>query len=112
MCVSVFSFKIDLTSRETQSAEKYVSELVSNKSIYARIDRPSNVVSFVAPKNANELLNDWCASSNTIDPGRSLTHTLTNRTSSTDSLLRIVETISHLVGKERMQHGVDEAAQS
>ena len=47
---------LDLPAAET---EKYISDLVTSKTIYARIDRPAQVVSFEKKRDADEVLNEW-----------------------------------------------------
>lgn len=47
---------LDLSPTETESQ---LSALVSNKSVYARIDRPAQVVTFQKAKKSEEVLKDW-----------------------------------------------------
>ncbi|KAG4305818.1 hypothetical protein PORY_000728 [Pneumocystis oryctolagi] len=47
---------LDLDEEET---EEYLSNLVTSGIIYARIDRPARTVSFMKPKSANVILNEW-----------------------------------------------------
>jgi len=70
---------LDLTEDET---EKYISELVTSKTVYAKIDRPARIVSFAKPKDADDVLNDW-------------SHNM-------KSLLGLLERIDHLITKEEM----------
>ncbi|GME93472.1 unnamed protein product [[Candida] boidinii] len=71
----------------TQSeVETNITKLVNEGIIFAKINRPLRVVSFVAHKSENELLNDW---SNNIN-----------------ELLDNIETIEHLINKEEMMYGV------
>jgi 26S proteasome regulatory subunit N5 len=95
-----------LLDLDVDGAEKYISELVVGKSIYARIDRPSNTVSFsgahgdvivssltgafTAPKSHNELLNEW--------------------SNSTEQLLRVVENISVRAAMRTRTHSLDRVA--
>ncbi|CCE64987.1 hypothetical protein TPHA_0J01660 [Tetrapisispora phaffii CBS 4417] len=74
---------IDLT--ETES-EKFISNMVNQGIIYAKINRPTKIVNFEKPKNSNELLNEW---SNNVD-----------------QLLEHIETIGHLITKEEIMHGL------
>lgn len=74
---------LDLTEDET---EKYISELVSAKTIYARIDRPARVISFAKPRNADDVLNEW--------------------SSNMRSLLGKLDTIGHLITKEEMMANI------
>lgn len=66
--------------------EKQLCEMVCKKQVYARVDRPSGIISFTPPKSANELLNDW----------------------STDisALLNLLEGSCHLIHKENMVHKI------
>jgi 26S proteasome regulatory subunit N5 len=70
---------LDLTDEET---EKYISELVTSKTVYAKIDRPAQVVSFAKPRDADDILNEW-------------SHNM-------KSLLGHLERIDHLITKEEM----------
>lgn len=42
-----------------EEAESYLSKLVTQKTVYARIDRPSRIVDFKEPRDSNEVLNEW-----------------------------------------------------
>lgn len=70
---------LDLTEDET---EKYISELVTAKTVYAKIDRPARVVSFAKSRGADDILNEW-------------SHNM-------KSLLGLLERIDHLITKEEM----------
>ncbi|OAQ98547.1 hypothetical protein LLEC1_05228 [Akanthomyces lecanii] len=70
---------LDLTEDET---EKYISDLVTSKTVYARIDRPARIVSFSKPRDADDVLNEW-------------SHNM-------KSLLGLLERIDHLITKEEM----------
>ncbi|PHH90824.1 hypothetical protein CDD83_2578 [Cordyceps sp. RAO-2017] len=70
---------LDLTEDET---EKYISQLVTSKTVYAKIDRPARVVSFAKPRDADDVLNEW-------------SHNM-------KSLLGLLERIDHLITKEEM----------
>lgn len=70
---------LDLTDDET---EKYISELVTSKTIYAKIDRPARIVNFAKPRDADDILNDWSYDMK--------------------SLLNLLERIDHLITKEEM----------
>jgi 26S proteasome regulatory subunit N5 len=62
--------------------EREVSFMVSDGSIYAKIDRPKDIVRFAAPKTPEAVLSDWG--------------------SDIDNLLHLVETTTHLIYKENM----------
>lgn len=70
---------LDLTEEET---EKYLSELVTAKTVYAKIDRPAGVVSFERKRDADDVLNEWSGNMK--------------------SLLGLLERIDHLITKEEM----------
>lgn len=70
---------LDLSEDET---EKYISELVTAKTIYAKIDRPARIVSFAKPKDPDDVLNEWSGNMR--------------------SLLGLLERIDHLITKEEM----------
>lgn len=70
---------LDLDEEETES---YISQLVTAKTVYAKIDRPARVVSFAKVRDADEVLNEWSASMK--------------------SLLGLLERIDHLITKEEM----------
>ncbi|CAH0485441.1 unnamed protein product [Peronospora farinosa] len=66
--------------------ESSISTLVSDGSIYAKIDRPAKLVSFHRPLSPEEQLSNWSAD--------------------ISQLLRLVETTCHLVNKENMIHKI------
>jgi 26S proteasome regulatory subunit N5 len=76
----------NLLSLDVDTTERYISDMVSDKEIHAKIDRPAGIVVFQkeVSKNADNLLNDWA--------------------SSISSLLNLVETTCHLINKENMMH--------
>jgi 26S proteasome regulatory subunit N5 len=78
---------LDLTEDET---EKYISELVTSKTVYAKIDRPARIVSFAKPRDADDVLNEW-------------SHNM-------KSLLGLLERIDHLITKEGMMANIQPSA--
>ncbi|ODV85975.1 hypothetical protein CANARDRAFT_28035 [[Candida] arabinofermentans NRRL YB-2248] len=72
----------ELLQLEQADVESNIIELVNSGIIYAKINRPLQVVSFIKPKNGNELLNEW--------------------SSNIDQLLENIESIEHLINKEEM----------
>ena len=70
---------LDLTEDET---ENFISDLVTSKTIYAKIDRPAQIVTFEKPRDADDVLNEWSANMK--------------------SLLGHLERIDHLITKEEM----------
>jgi len=67
-------------------AEKFVSDLVVGKSIFAKIDRPKGIVVFVKAQDPNEALNQW--------------------SDSVGSLLDLLEKTTHLIHREIMVHNI------
>lgn len=74
---------LDLSEKET---EEFISTLVTQGTIYAKINRPERIVTFAKPKDANEVLNEW--------------------SSNISSLLSHIETIGHLITKDEMMSGI------
>lgn len=74
---------LDLSEAETES---FISDLVNQGIIYAKVNRPAKIVNFEKPKDSSELLNEW---SNNVD-----------------ELLEQIETIGHLITKEEIMHGL------
>jgi len=74
---------LDLSEAE---AEKFVSDLVTNKSIFARIDRPKGLIQFRKTQQPNESLNEW-------------SHDVAK-------LLDLVEKTCHLIHRENMVHKI------
>jgi 26S proteasome regulatory subunit N5 len=62
--------------------EKELSIMVSDGSVYAKIDRPNDTVRFSSPQSSEAVLTDWAAD--------------------IDKLLHLVETTTHLINKEKM----------
>ena len=69
-----------------QTTEEYLSEVVSTKQLFAKIDRPAQVVVFKQPAVTAVVLNDWAAD--------------------VSKLLGLVDECCHLINKEQMLHGV------
>lgn len=74
---------LDLTESET---ETFISNLVNQGVIYAKVNRPAKIVNFEKPLNSCELLNEW--------------------SDNVDQLLDHIETIGHLITKEEIMHGL------
>lgn len=70
---------LGLTNEEL---EKEVASMVSNGEVYAKIDRPNDIIRFKQEKNPEAVLSDWASDIST--------------------LLHLVETTSHLIQKENM----------
>jgi len=69
------------------TTERTLCKLVTDKTIYARIDRPSGIITFKAQRQVGEVMNDW---------SRDL-----------DKMLGLVEKTSHLVAKVSLAHFQD-----
>jgi 26S proteasome regulatory subunit N5 len=78
---------LDLTEEET---EKYISELVCSKTVFARIDRPAQIVIFSKPRDVDDVLNEW-------------SHNM-------KSLLGLLERVDHLITKEEMMARIQPGA--
>jgi 26S proteasome regulatory subunit N5 len=78
---------LDLDEDET---ERYLSQLVTDKTIYAKIDRPARVVAFAKARSPDEVLNEW--------------------SSDMRSLLGLLERIDHLITKEEMMARIQPGA--
>ncbi|KAL8969548.1 MAG: hypothetical protein Q9183_001948 [Haloplaca sp. 2 TL-2023] len=78
---------LDLDEDET---EKYISELVTQKTVYARIDRPERVVVFERKRKPDEVLEEWSGS--------------------VRGLLGVLERIDHLITKEEMMARIQPVA--
>ena len=76
----------ELLGLGTAETEEFLCNLVVKKTIFARIDRPAGIISFVKPKESVTVLNDW---SNSIH-----------------SLLGLVVKTNHLITKEEMVNTV------
>ncbi|KAJ3108807.1 Dynein heavy chain 7, axonemal [Phlyctochytrium bullatum] len=74
---------LDLPEKE---AEEFLSSLVVKKTIFARIDRPAGVITFVPKKDPNAVLNEWSHNIN--------------------SLLHLINKTTHLIAKEGMVQNV------
>lgn len=70
---------LDLSEDET---EKYISDLVTKKTVYARIDRPAKLVNFEVKRGPDEVLDEWSGSMK--------------------GLLGLLERVGHLIQREEM----------
>ena len=62
--------------------EMEIAAMVSDGTVYAKIDRPADIVRFEKPKSPEAILSDWAGD--------------------IDKLLHLVETTTHLIHKEQM----------
>jgi 26S proteasome regulatory subunit N5 len=76
----------ELLELKQEEAEKFVSDLVSKKSIFAKIDRPKGIVVFRKTQDPSETLNNW--------------------SENVTSLLDLLEKTTHLIHREIMVHNV------
>jgi len=74
----------ELLDLDELTAEKRLSDLVVNGSVYARIDRPAGIINFTKPSEPMDTLNDWRGNVN--------------------SLLNLIEQTCHLIQRENMVH--------
>ncbi|XP_077979874.1 26S proteasome non-ATPase regulatory subunit 12-like [Glandiceps talaboti] len=72
---------LELTESET---EEFLSNLVVNKTVYARVDRLEGIITFSQHKDPNDILNDWSQNLN--------------------QLMQLVNKTTHLINKEEMVH--------
>ena len=70
---------LDLSEDET---EKYISDLVTKKTVFARIDRPAKLVNFEVKRGPDEVLDEWSGSMK--------------------GLLGLLERVGHLIQREEM----------
>lgn len=74
----------ELIGLDMKEMEAEVSELVCSKFVFAKINRPANIVRFGQKQNCGDRLNDWSGS--------------------ISNLLDLVEGTCHLIQKEQMIH--------
>ncbi|XP_076333341.1 regulatory particle non-ATPase 5 [Tachypleus tridentatus] len=72
---------LELSPEET---EEVLSNLVVNKTVWAKADRLAGIINFSQQKDPNEVLNDWSRNLN--------------------SLMQLVNKTTHLINKEEMIH--------
>jgi 26S proteasome regulatory subunit N5 len=71
----------ELLGLSNQETETIVSDLVVQKKIFAKIDRPAGIITFSRVKDPNEILNDW--------------------TNNINQLMSLVENNTHLINLAR-----------
>lgn len=71
-----------LLGLSSEELEAEISSMVSNREVYAKIDRPMDIIRFKQTKSAESVLSDWASDIGT--------------------LLKLVDTTSHLIQKENM----------
>ena len=75
-----------LLKLEESKTEVLLSEMVSTKQLYAKMDRPAGIISFTKPQPATEILNTYA--------------------NDLSSLLQLVEKTCHMINKENMMHNI------
>jgi 26S proteasome regulatory subunit N5 len=89
-----------------QQAEASLAALVVSKTIFARIDRPANIITFQPPKNPSAVLQEW---SSNVKYACSIFIGEVNLFFSLylhSRLMHLVDKTSHLIVKERMVHNM------
>ncbi|KAF6776850.1 hypothetical protein AHF37_03969 [Paragonimus kellicotti] len=76
----------ELIDLDIEQTEKYLSDLVVNKTITAKIDRLEGIVHFTVTKTPTEILNDWSYN--------------------TKCLMNLINQSTHLINKERVLHAM------
>jgi len=76
----------ELLGLNAEKTETYLSEMVSSKQLFAKIDRPTGIIVFAKKKDANEMVNAW--------------------SSDIDELLAVVEKTTHMINKENMVYKI------
>jgi len=72
----------ELLELEQEKMEEFLSTLVVNKTVWAKIDRPAGIVTFAEPQNATTVLEAWSSEAN--------------------ELMKLVDRASHMIQKERV----------
>lgn len=67
-----------------QESEKVLSDLVTSKTVYAKIDRPAGIVVFRPPEDVSDTMNNW---------SRDISE-----------LMHLLNKTTHLITKEQMVH--------
>lgn len=75
-----------LLSLSKEEAEKNLCDMVVNKHVWAKIDRPAGLVTFTPRKDPTELLNEW-------------SHGI-------GELLELVNQVCHLIHRENVVHRI------
>lgn len=79
-----FAQLLNLSADET---EGFLSDLVVEKTIFAKIDRPAGIITFRKQKDPNEFLNEWAGS--------------------IGSLLNLLDKTCHLINRENMVYKIE-----
>jgi len=76
----------EMLQLDEQGAEDHLSEMVTSKQLFARMDRHAGTITFVQKQDPNAVLNSW--------------------SSDLSELLSLVEKTCHMITKEQMLHGL------
>ncbi|XP_041363009.1 26S proteasome non-ATPase regulatory subunit 12-like [Gigantopelta aegis] len=76
----------ELLDQPESETEDFLSNLVVNKTVSAKIDRLDGIVSFTSHKDPNDILNEWSYKLN--------------------DLMQLVNKTNHLINKEEMVHRI------
>ncbi|GAA6001379.1 proteasome regulatory particle lid subunit RPN5 [Rhodotorula paludigena] len=82
----------EFLSLPVAETEQFLARLVVSKTVFAKIDRPAGLVSFVKPKTGDEVLNEW--------------------SSDVHKLMGLIEKSCHLIAKEHAVHAALKAKQA
>jgi len=74
----------ELLDLSIEESETFLSDLVTSKTVYAKIDRPAGIVVFRPPKDASDTLNEWSRD--------------------VSELMNLLNKTTHLITKEQMVH--------
>jgi len=80
----------ELLKLDDEKTETYLSEMVSDKQLYAKINRPTGIVTFQKPQDSNDQLEAWSRDINDV--------------------IGLVEKTCHLINKENMFYQMRRAA--
>ena len=81
-----FARLCELLGLDAPTTEACLAELVSDKALYAKFDRPGGVVVFAGPRPSSDVLREWAAD--------------------IDGVLGLLETTTHTIAKEAMVKGL------
>jgi len=80
----------ELLRLDDEKTETYLSEMVSDKQLYAKINRPTGIVTFQKPSDSNDQLESWSRDISDV--------------------IGLVEKTCHLINKENMFYQMRKAA--
>jgi len=74
----------ELLDLSIEESERFLSDLVTKKTVFAKIDRPAGIVVFRPPKDSSDTLNEWSRD--------------------VSELMNLLNKTTHLITKEQMVH--------